>query len=155
LESIAKNIQVTDRAALVKAAETVLGSKVVSKCVKQMAEIAVDAVLAVADLKTRDVNFELIKVIGKTGGRIEDTMLVKGVIIDKDFSHPQMPKVMKNIMQFEMIETLYNLYGHRGILGWVYIICYILMYIPDKSETMQKKNFLSSLESFKKFFNYD
>ncbi|CAL8138676.1 unnamed protein product [Orchesella dallaii] len=81
---------------LIKAAETTLSSKIVSKCNRQMAEIAVDAVLAVADLKTRDVNFELIKVEGKTGGRIEDTMMVKGVIIDKDFSHSQMPKVLKD-----------------------------------------------------------
>ena len=58
-----------------------------------MAEIAVNAVMAVADLETRDVNFELIKMEGKVGGRLEDTMLVKGVIVDKDFSHPQMPKV--------------------------------------------------------------
>jgi T-complex protein 1 subunit epsilon len=58
-----------------------------------MAEIAVNAVMAVADLKTRDVNFELIKVEGKVGGRLEDTVLVRGVVIDKDFSHPQMPKV--------------------------------------------------------------
>jgi T-complex protein 1 subunit epsilon len=93
LDTIAKNIEVTDREQLIRAAETTLGSKVVSKCIREMAEIAVDAVLAVADLEKRDVNFELIKVEGKTGGRIEDTMLVKGVIIDKDFSHPQMPKV--------------------------------------------------------------
>ena len=58
-----------------------------------MAEIAVDAIMAVADMDTRDVNFELIKVEGKVGGKLEDTILVKGVIIDKDFSHPQMPKV--------------------------------------------------------------
>lgn len=58
-----------------------------------MAEIAVQAVMAVADMEKRDVNFELIKVEGKVGGRLEDTMLVKGVVIDKDFSHPQMPKV--------------------------------------------------------------
>jgi T-complex protein 1 subunit epsilon len=58
-----------------------------------MAEIAVDAVLSVADVERKDVNFELIKVEGKVGGRMEDSMLVKGVIIDKDFSHPQMPKV--------------------------------------------------------------
>jgi T-complex protein 1 subunit epsilon len=58
-----------------------------------MAEIAVQAVLAVADMEKRDVNFELIKVEGKVGGRLEDTMLVKGVVVDKDFSHPQMPKV--------------------------------------------------------------
>jgi len=58
-----------------------------------MAEIAVNAVLSVADLKRRDVDFELIKVEGKVGGKMEDTMLVKGVVVDKDFSHPQMPKV--------------------------------------------------------------
>merc|ERR1719412_1748585 len=28
---------------------------------------------------------------------MEDSMLVKGVIIDKDFSHPQMPKVLKDV----------------------------------------------------------
>ena len=58
-----------------------------------MAKIAVDAVMAVADLQRKDVDFELIKVEGKVGGKLEDTMLVKGVVIDKDFSHPQMPKV--------------------------------------------------------------
>ena len=58
-----------------------------------MAEIAVDAILNVADMERRDVNFELIKVQGKVGGRLEDTLLVKGVVVDKTFSHPQMPKV--------------------------------------------------------------
>ena len=58
-----------------------------------MAEIAVDAVLSVADLERKDVDFELIKVDGKVGGKLEETMLVKGVVIDKDMSHPQMPKV--------------------------------------------------------------
>ena len=58
-----------------------------------MAEIAVDAILSVADLERKDVDFELIKVEGKVGGKMEETMLVKGVIVDKDFSHPQMPKV--------------------------------------------------------------
>lgn len=51
------------------------------------------AVLAVLDPVTRDVNFELIKIEGKVGGRLEDTVLVRGVVVDKDFSHPQMPKV--------------------------------------------------------------
>lgn len=58
-----------------------------------MAEIAVEAILLVADLDRRDVNFELIKVEGKVGGKLEDTVLVKGVVVDKDMSHPQMPKV--------------------------------------------------------------
>lgn len=59
-----------------------------------MAEIAVDAVLSVADLERKDVDFELIKIQTKEGGQLDDTMLVKGVIVDKDMSHPQMPKVL-------------------------------------------------------------
>lgn len=47
------------------------------------------------DLEKKDVNFELIKIEGKVGGRMEDTMLVKGVVLDKTMSHPQMPKQMK------------------------------------------------------------
>lgn len=50
------------------------------------------AVLAVADLERKDVNLDLIKVEGKVGGKLEDTELVYGIIVDKDMSHPQMPK---------------------------------------------------------------
>merc|ERR1712112_698612 len=78
-------------------AKTTLGSKIVNRCHDQMAMIAVEAVLAVADMERKDVNFELIKVEGKVGGKLEDTMLVKGVIVDKDFSHPQMPKHLKDV----------------------------------------------------------
>merc|ERR1719264_553438 len=77
---------------LVQVAMTSLGSKIVNKCHRKMAEIAVGAILSVADIERKDVNFELIKVESKVGGRMEDSMLVKGVIVDKDFSHPQMPK---------------------------------------------------------------
>lgn len=58
-----------------------------------MAEIAVNAILTVADMERKDVDFELIKVEGKVGGKLEDTQLIKGVVVDKEFSHPQMPKV--------------------------------------------------------------
>ena len=49
-----------------------------------------------ADLERKDVDFELIKVDGKVGGSLEDTLLVKGVIVDKDFSHPQMPSEVRD-----------------------------------------------------------
>lgn len=58
--------------------------------------MAVDAVLSVADIKRKDVDFELIKIDGKVGGRLEDSILVKGVVVNKDFSHPQMPKEVKD-----------------------------------------------------------
>lgn len=58
-----------------------------------MAEIAVNAVMTVADFEKKDVNFELIKVHGKVGGQLQDSVLIKGVVIDKEFSHSQMPEV--------------------------------------------------------------
>ncbi|KAF2350082.1 T-complex protein 1 epsilon subunit [Trinorchestia longiramus] len=82
---------------LILTAMTTLGSKIINRCHRQMAEIAVDAVMSVADLETRDVNFELIKVEGKVGSKLENTRLVRGVVIDKDFSHSQMPKELKDV----------------------------------------------------------
>lgn len=81
---------------LIKTATTSLGSKIVSKEIQRFAEIAVDAVLTVADLERRDVPFDLIKVDGKVGGSLADSTLIKGVLIDKDMSHPQMPSVVKD-----------------------------------------------------------
>ncbi|CAK5268492.1 unnamed protein product, partial [Mycena citricolor] len=81
---------------LLKASMTSLGSKIVSKEHRQFAQIAVDAVLSVADLERRDVPFDLIKVDGKVGGSLADTVLIKGVLIDKDMSHPQMPHSVKD-----------------------------------------------------------
>ena len=78
---------------VIQTAMTTLGSKIVNKCHRHMAEIAVNAVPASADFETRDVSFELIKIETKVGGQFEDTMLVKGVIVE-DFPHPQMPKVI-------------------------------------------------------------
>merc|ERR1711988_900839 len=83
-----------DTEPLVKTCMTTLNSKVINRHNRQMAEIAVNAVLSVADLERKDVNFELIKVEGKVGGKLEDTRLVHGIVLDKDISHPQMDKVI-------------------------------------------------------------
>merc|ERR1711937_1057094 len=82
---------------LIETARTTLGSKIVNRCHDKFAAMAVDAVLAVADLETKDVNFELIKMLTKVGGKLDDTELIHGVVIDKDFSHPQMPKEVKDV----------------------------------------------------------
>jgi T-complex protein 1 subunit epsilon len=77
---------------LILTAMTTLSSKIVNVHKRKMAEIAVKAVVGVADLQRRDVNFDMIKVEGKAGGKMEDTALIRGIVLDKDFSHPQMPK---------------------------------------------------------------
>jgi len=81
---------------LVDTAITTLSSKIINIYKRKMAEIAVNAVLSVADLDNHDVNFDMIKMEGKPGGRLEDTELIKGIVIDKEFSHPQMPKEIKD-----------------------------------------------------------
>ena len=81
---------------LLKVAKTSLGSKIVSNVSDKFARIAIDAVLSVADLDRKDVHFDLIKVDGKVGGSLEDSALVKGVVLDKDFSHPQMPREVRD-----------------------------------------------------------
>lgn len=98
VESIATelDIEVNDNEELIKCAMTALGSKVVSKQKRQLAEIAVKAVLSVADMERKDVNLDLIKLVGKTGGSLEDTTFIDGIVIDKEFSHPQMLKEVKD-----------------------------------------------------------
>ena len=81
---------------LVEAAMTALGSKVVSKHKRQFAEIAKNAVLEVADLERKDVNFDLIKIATKASGCMEDSQLINGIVLDKDISHPQMGKEFKD-----------------------------------------------------------
>lgn len=81
---------------LVQTAMTTLSSKIVNVNRRKMAEIAVNAVVGVADLERKDVNFDMIRMEGKPGGSLEDTELVNGIIIDKDISHPQMAKTIKD-----------------------------------------------------------
>ena len=94
LTEIAETIEPTTEF-LVKAACVSLSSKVVNKNQKVLAEIAVKAIQTVANAR-KDVNFDLIKLNGKTGGSLEDTTLIEGILIDKGMSHPQMPKVIKD-----------------------------------------------------------
>ncbi|TFY62596.1 hypothetical protein EVJ58_g3764 [Rhodofomes roseus] len=98
LEKISDKVEFTlsDTSNLVKTAKTSLGSKIVSKEHDKFAEIAVDAVLAVADFERKDVPFDMIKVDGKVGGSLADTTLIKGVLVDKDFSHSQMPHSVRD-----------------------------------------------------------
>ncbi|KAA8896031.1 chaperonin Cpn60/TCP-1 family [Sphaerosporella brunnea] len=117
---------------LLKCARTSLGSKIVSKAHDKFTKIAVDAVLSVADLERKDVDFELIKVDGKVGGSLSDSILVKGVIIDKDMSHPQMPRVVKDAK----------------------IAILTCAFEPPKPKTKHKLD-ITSVEEFKRLQNYE
>jgi len=81
---------------LLTVAKTTLSSKIVTRALDQMANLAVSAIMAVADFERKDVNLDLIKMEGKVGGQMEDSMLVSGIVLDKDISHPGMAKTIKD-----------------------------------------------------------
>ncbi|KAG2379636.1 hypothetical protein C9374_006753 [Naegleria lovaniensis] len=81
---------------LLKTASTTLNSKIINKFREKFAKMCVDAVMSVADIDRKDVNLDLIKVEGKTGGKLEDSQLVDGIVVDKEMSHPQMVKDIEN-----------------------------------------------------------
>lgn len=81
---------------LIDIAMTTLSSKIINVNKRGMAQIAVNAVIGVADLERKDVNFDMIRLEGKAGGSLEDTELVNGIVIDKEISHPQMPKTIED-----------------------------------------------------------
>ncbi|RKF59998.1 T-complex protein 1 subunit epsilon [Erysiphe neolycopersici] len=122
----------TERENLVKVARTSLGSKIVSKAHDQFANIAVDAIMSVADFERKDVDFDLIKVDGKVGGSLEDSMLIQGVIVDKDFSHPQMPSEVRDAK----------------------IAILTCAFEPPKPKTKHKLD-VTTVEEFKKLQNYE
>jgi T-complex protein 1 subunit epsilon len=98
IDTIADKIEFSpkDLGPLIETVMTSLGSKIVNRYQRKMATVAVEAVMSVADLERKDVNLEHIKIESKVGGTLEDTQLIKGIIIDKDWSHPQMPKEVKD-----------------------------------------------------------
>lgn len=84
------------RGFMIKAAKTSLGSKIVNKALDKFAEICTEAVLSVCDQERKDMDFDLIKIEKKIGLDLGDTALIKGVVINKEFSHPQMRKEVRN-----------------------------------------------------------
>ncbi|WP_048148901.1 thermosome subunit beta [Palaeococcus ferrophilus] len=94
LESIAIRVDPADRETLMKIAMTSITGKSAEAHKEKMAELAVGAVTQVAEKKngTFEVDIDNIKIEKKIGESVEDSELVKGVVIDKERVHPRMPK---------------------------------------------------------------
>ena len=94
LEKIAISVDPLDKVSLKKIAMTAMASKLVSENRDYLADIAVEAVLHVAQ-KVGDrykVDIDDVLVQKKPGESISDTKLIKGIVLDKEVVHPGMPK---------------------------------------------------------------
>lgn len=98
LDSMAITVSPTDREILKKIAMTSMGSKIVNEYKDIFADIAVEACLAVMEEVDgkKKVNLDLIQMQKKEGDSIENTRLIKGVILDKEIVNSGMPKSIKN-----------------------------------------------------------
>ena len=90
---LSKKIQPDDKASLLKIASTSMQSKLISEDSSSLSKIVVDAILSIATKKGDQyfVDLENIKVEKKPGGSIEDTQIVKGIVLDKEIVHSGMP----------------------------------------------------------------
>ena len=90
---LSKKIQPDDKASLLKIASTSMQSKLISEDSSSLSKIVVDAILSIATKKGDEyfVDLENIKVEKKPGGSIEDTQIIKGIVLDKEIVHSGMP----------------------------------------------------------------
>ncbi|MBM4248758.1 MAG: thermosome subunit [Euryarchaeota archaeon] len=94
LDSAAEKVAVSDRETLRKLAMTSIASKSSSGSKELLSDIAVDAVRSVAETTggRAAVDLDNILVTKKHGGAVEDSVLVQGIIVDKEAVSPAMPK---------------------------------------------------------------
>jgi thermosome len=94
LEKIAKPVGSKDREWIKRVAITSMASKLVADHKEQLADIASDAILHVAEKSDKEVKADLddIMVEKKPGESMNDTKLINGIVVDKEVVHPGMPK---------------------------------------------------------------
>jgi archaeal chaperonin len=93
LSQIAKTISPDDRNSLLKIAKTSMQSKLIYEDSEPLSKLVVDAVLKIAVKKAEKYSVDLdnIKVEKKSGASIQDTALIKGIVLDKEIIHSGMP----------------------------------------------------------------
>ncbi|AGK60778.1 thermosome subunit [Archaeoglobus sulfaticallidus PM70-1] len=98
LDSIAEKIDVNDEEKLKRIASTAITGKHAEYAVGYLAELVVQTIKAVAEDENGKYKVDLdnVKLEKRQGGGIEDTKLVKGIVIDKEVVHPSMPKRIKD-----------------------------------------------------------
>ena len=94
LEKIAIPVDLKSPEYLKKAAVTSMASKLVAEYKEYFADIAVKAMLTVAEKEGNKykVDVEDVKVEKKTGESLSDTSLINGIVLDKEVVHSGMPK---------------------------------------------------------------
>lgn len=94
LKEIAEDVTANDKSILTKIARTSMQTKLVRKDSDHLADLIVKAVLSIAEKEGAKfvIDEDDIKVEKKAGGSMKDSLLVEGIVLDKEVVHGGMPK---------------------------------------------------------------
>jgi len=98
LNELADDVKADDVKTLKKIAMTAMTGKSAERAREHLADLAVNAVKLVAEKENgkNGVDQDNIKIEKKEGASIDDSELIKGIVIDKERVHPAMPKKVQN-----------------------------------------------------------
>ncbi len=98
LDKMSVKSGIDDKKGLKNAAMTCMNSKLIAESKDKLSDIAVNAITAVAEKQNGKwvVDIDKVQIQKKEGDSIDDTKLIKGIILDKEVVGPQMPKTIKN-----------------------------------------------------------
>ena len=98
LDEIAIKVNPDDEETLLKIAGTSITGKSAEAHRELLAKLAVDAVKQVAEKKDDKyrVDIDNIKIEKKPGESVDESELIRGVVIDKEVVHPRMPRRVEN-----------------------------------------------------------
>ena len=99
LEKIAIPVDLNFHGYLKKTAMTSMASKLVAEHREPLADLAVKAILQVAEKEDgkHKVDVDDVKVEKKPGESLRDTKLINGIVLDKEVVHSGMPKRIENV----------------------------------------------------------
>ena len=94
LKEIAEEVTANDKSILTKIARTSMQTKIVRKDSDYLADLIVKAVLSVAEKDNNKfvIDQDDVKVEKKAGGSMKDSVLIEGIVLDKEVIHSGMPK---------------------------------------------------------------
>jgi thermosome len=95
LKELALDVTPDDTETLKKIATTSMTGKGAEVARELLTDLTVEAIRAIAE-KGGKIDTDHVKLEKKTGGGKEDTVLVKGMVIDKERVHPGMPKLVED-----------------------------------------------------------
>ena len=98
INNTAVPLDINDRKKLLTVALTSMSSKAVGSAKDHLAEISIDAVKQIAEVRGGKTiaDIDNIQLIKKTGKSLLETQLIQGIVIDKEVVNPGMPKKKEN-----------------------------------------------------------